>query len=219
LSPPSPCPTGGHLSEGPAWTPGEPVGLRLGRFPASGSSGASPSEARDLEQSDEGDAQDQHESDDHGDGGFELKVVHGDALPSSEGETPTVDIPCLLRWAPHSACVQGVTCVLAERSRSGDPQILAVPVHGGGAPPGDPGGRTPKDRSGHGHLGRFFAFGTGQVARGFGSRKASTKIARAGALERGALPILRPAEPLRCRQRQRSEDLPPRRRGSASSSR
>jgi hypothetical protein len=40
-----------------------------------------PSETRDLEQPDEGDAQDQHESDDHGDGGFELKVVHGDALP------------------------------------------------------------------------------------------------------------------------------------------
>jgi hypothetical protein len=44
-----------------------------------------PSETRDLEQPDEGDAQDQHESDDHGDGGFELKVVHGDALPGSEG--------------------------------------------------------------------------------------------------------------------------------------
>ena len=44
-----------------------------------------PSETRDLEQPDEGDAQDQHESDDNGDGGFELKVVHGDALPGSEG--------------------------------------------------------------------------------------------------------------------------------------
>jgi len=42
------------------------------------------SENRDLEQSDEGDAEDQDQPDHHGDGRFELKVVHGDALPGSE---------------------------------------------------------------------------------------------------------------------------------------
>jgi hypothetical protein len=42
------------------------------------------SENCDLEQSDEGDAEDQDQSHHHGDGRFELKVVHGHALPGSE---------------------------------------------------------------------------------------------------------------------------------------
>src|SRR5690348_15868399 len=125
---------------------------------------------------------------------------------AAKGETSTVGIPCLVRWARDSACVQGVRCVLAERSHSGilrSSPYLSTEEELRQETPGDERRRT----------GRATDTSTGASRSGSATsrvdsdRKASTKISRAGAFARCALLIQRPAEPLHCRQRQRSEVL------------
>ena len=94
---------------------------------------SSRSEIRDLEQSDEGDAYDQHESHDHGDGGFELEVVHGDALPGqTNGETSTVGMRFLRRWSPHSACVQHAVRLVPNDVLAWSPLVSADTLPDGG---------------------------------------------------------------------------------------